>query len=77
VLGTGGYIHYKFVIQDYISASEDFKAIALSHKPTPNTICVIILLILACVGLSVFDEAIPKPREGCKINNGNITVQIP
>jgi hypothetical protein len=40
-------------------------------------ICVTILLILACVGLGVFDEAIPKPREGCKINSGNITVQIP
>jgi hypothetical protein len=62
---------------NYHSNSEYFIANALSHNPTPKMICVTILLILACVGLGVFDEAIPKPREGCKINSGNITVQIP
>ena len=49
----------------------------LSHRPIPNIICVIILLILANVGLDVFEEAMPKPSEGCKTKRGKITVQIP
>ena len=49
----------------YLTASPD------TYSPTPNTLCVIRLLSLACVGLCARDEATPRPSNGCRTKNGH------
>ncbi len=40
-------------------------------------VCVIRLLKLLKTGVGVFDDAIPAPNAGCRMNSGARTVTIP
>jgi hypothetical protein len=46
-------------------------------SPIPKTTCVSRLFIALNIGLGVFDDAIPAPSAGCRMNHGATTVTTP